>query len=246
MLLNHVVDGSGPPVLLLHAGIADLRMWAPQRPALAAEHIVVACDLRGYGETPLPPEPYADAHDVLLLLDHLGIDELALVGSSYGGYVATQLAANVPDRISRLVLLCAASDAVAPTDDVRAFAGQEDALLEVGDVEAATDLNVRTWLGPEADDAAVELVRTMQRRAFEVQLAAGEVESQALPTDLTQITAKTLVVSGAHDLERFGQIARHLSDGIADARHIELAWAGHLPSLERPDETTELILGALD
>ena len=244
-LLHHTVEGSGPAVVLLHAGVADSRMWSPQRPALTTGHTVVTCDLRGYGETPLPPEPYSDAQDVLLLLDHLGVDEFSLVGASYGGFVATQIAANVPDRVQRLVLLCSASDAVPQTDDVREFARREDELLEAGDIAGATELNLRTWLGPSADDAAEDLVRTMQRRAFEVQLAAGDVESQALEVDLAQISAQTLVVSGAHDLELFGLIARALASGIPDARQVELPWAGHLPSLERPDEVTDLLLDFL-
>jgi pimeloyl-ACP methyl ester carboxylesterase len=244
-LLHHTVEGAGPTVVLLHAGVADSRMWAAQRPALATGHTVVTCDLRGYGETPLPPEPYADAHDVLLLLDHLGVDEFSLVGASYGGFVATQIAANVPDRVRRLVLLCSASDAVPPTDDVREFARREDELLESGDIAGATELNVRTWLGPSADAGAADRVRTMQQRAFEVQLAAGDVESQALEADPAQITARSLVVSGAYDLELFGLIARELAEGIPDARHVELPWAGHLPSLERPDEVTELLVDFL-
>jgi pimeloyl-ACP methyl ester carboxylesterase len=51
-LLHHTVEGAGPTVVLLHAGVADSRMWAAQRPALATGHTVVTCDLRGYGETP--------------------------------------------------------------------------------------------------------------------------------------------------------------------------------------------------
>jgi 3-oxoadipate enol-lactonase len=242
MLLHHEVTGAGPPILLLHAGVCDLRMWQAQREDLATDHTIVATDLRGYGQSPLPGGAYSDARDVLALLDHLGLERVGVVGASRGGAVALQVASAAPDRVSRLVLLAPAAEGVAPTPDVEEFAAAEDTLLERGEVDAATDLNVRTWLGPDADDRARESVREMQRHAFDVQLAVGDdVVAEDLVVDLGRISARTLVVSGEHDLEFFQAIARHLEAHLPDVRHVVLPWAGHLPSLERPAETTALI-----
>src|SRR4051794_2169947 len=109
--LHHLVEGSGPVVVLLHAGVADLRMWDAQVDVLVPGHMVVRCDLPGYGGTPVGPgSDGCDAEDVLALLDELGVEEFALVGASYGGYVALQVATAVPDRVDRLVLLDAAAD----------------------------------------------------------------------------------------------------------------------------------------
>jgi 3-oxoadipate enol-lactonase len=175
-------------------------------------------------------------------LDHLGIETTAVVGSSGGGRVALQVAALAPERVTVLVLLCAAAEGVGPTADLRAFAEQEGALLEVGDVEGATELNVATWLGPEADDATRESLRVMQNNAFRVQLAAGEdTDEEELDVDLSHITAPTTVVCGTHDLEFFRVVARYLVTELPSAEHIELPWAGHLPNLERPAETSALI-----
>jgi 3-oxoadipate enol-lactonase len=242
MLLHHTVTGAGPPVLLLHSTASDSRQWDPQRAALAADHTVVTPDLRGFGRSPFPPEPYADAEDVLRLMDHLGIATTALVGSSGGGRVALQVASAAPERVSALVLLCAAAPGVERTPQLRAFAEREEALLEAGDVEAATELNVRTWLGPDAGAQARELLRTTQRQAFTVQLAIGEEpEERPVDIDLGRITAPTTVVCGLLDLDFFRSVAQHLVAGLPAAKYVELAWAGHLPNLERPDETTALI-----
>lgn len=246
MHLRHTVSGSGPALLLLHSTAADSRQWDPQRAALAAQRTVIAPDLRGYGESPLPAATYSNATDVLALLDHLGIERAAVVGSSGGGWVALQIAGAAPDRVTSLVLLCAGADGVEPTADVRAFWDQEGALLEAGDVEAATELNVVTLLGPDADAAAREQLRVMQDRAFRVQLAAGEdVHEEELPVELSRIIAPTTVVSGRHDLDFFGLIARHLASELPNAEHIELAWAGHLPNLERPAEISDLIVKSI-
>src|SRR6478735_3063601 len=70
--LHHRVDGSGPTVVLLHAGVADLRMWDAQTDALVADRSVLRRDFRGFGQTVLRPgSDYSHAEDVLELLDEL-------------------------------------------------------------------------------------------------------------------------------------------------------------------------------
>ena len=86
----------------------------------------------------------------------------------------------------------------------------------------------------------------MQRQAFEIQLAAGDdAEFEPREVDPGAIEAPTLVISGGRDLSHFRQVAAELSDRIPEAEHVELDWAGHLPSLERPDPVRELILEQL-
>ncbi len=75
-------------------------------------------------------------------MDELGLDSCAVVGSSGVGAVALQVAATVPERVSALVLLCAAAEGVEPTAELRAFAERETALLHGGDGAGATELNV--------------------------------------------------------------------------------------------------------
>lgn len=245
--LHHSVTGDGAPVFLLHAGVCDSRMWDPQRDDLARDHTVITADLRGYGETPLEPgTSYSAAGDVLDLLDELKLASVAVVAASYGANVILQAASKAPERFSRLVLLSPPVDEVEPTPDLVEFAVEENRLLEAGDVEAATELNVRTWLGPDAGDAAREQVRTMQEHAFRVQLAAGDdIENEEYEVKPDAIRAPVRLITGAHDLAFFRKSAEYLVARLPDVQHTELDWAGHLPSLERPDEATLLIRSAL-
>ncbi|MEU6851122.1 alpha/beta fold hydrolase [Actinacidiphila alni] len=246
MTLSYDTTGDGPALLLLHAGICDRRMWDPQwRPLADAGYRVIRCDLRGFGDTPAPDGPYNNADDVVALLDALGVERAALIGSSYGGKTSLEIAARRPDRVSALVLLCAGSDSHEPSDALVALGEREEALVEAGDLDAALDLMVDSWIGPEGDDTVREAVRVMQRRAYEVQLAAGDVAQLRPPYELSAITAPTLAVSGGHDIEDFRRIAAGLPAQLADARHLELPWAGHLPSMERPAEATELLTAFL-
>lgn len=229
-------------MLLLHSTATDARQWQPQVRELRADHTVVAPDLRGYGRSPLTSAPFSHAGDVVRLLDHLGIEHCAVVGSSGGGAVALQVASAVPDRVSALVLLCAAAEGVEPTEDLRVFAERESALLHDGDVAGATDLSIGMWLQPEVDEPTRELFREMQSNAFRVQLAAGDdVHEEEAEVDLGRITCPATVVTGGRDLAWFRAVGDHLAAELPLAARVELPWAGHLPNLERPMETAELI-----
>jgi 3-oxoadipate enol-lactonase len=105
---------------------------------------------------------------------------------------------------------------------------------------------VATWLGPQASQATRERVRLMQRRALEVQLAAPEqYESAEVAVDLGAITAPALVVSGGQDLPDFRLIAARLAALLPGARPVDLPWAGHLPTLERPQELSAMLTAFL-
>jgi pimeloyl-ACP methyl ester carboxylesterase len=243
MTISHAVVGDGPAVLLVHAGVADARMWARQVEELKADHRVITVDLRGYGETPLEPAAkYSDAGDLLAVLDELGVDSVTAVGASYGGYVVQQAASRQPERFNRLVLICAPTDNVVPTDDLRAVWAEENQLIEANDVAGATDLTVRKWIGPDADDDARELLRAMQQRAFELQIPAGDVENEEYTVEPEKISAPVRLITGAHDFQFFADCATYLQERLPNAERIDLPWAGHLPTLERPAEALGLIL----
>ncbi|MFE5972403.1 alpha/beta fold hydrolase [Streptomyces sp. NPDC056460] len=250
MTLSHDVAGQGPStVLLLHSGVCDRRMWDGQFHALAeAGHRVVRCDLRGFGDTPVDA-PHAHADDVRELLDHLGVERAAVVGSSFGGTVALELAARHPAHVSALALLASGIPGFEPGDELSVWGDREDELLEAGDLDGAVELNVDTWLGPEAGPEARALVREMQRHAFEVQLAAPEefdpVTPEVTAGDLAGIKVPALVVAGAHDVPDFRAVADDLTRLLPGARRVDLDWAGHLPALERPAETARLLTAFL-
>lgn len=244
MTLAHDVAGAGPGLLLLHSTVCDRRMWDPQWQAFQdAGYRVARCDFRGFGESPVPPGPYNEAEDVVALLDALELDSVAVVASSHGGRVALELASRWPERVSKLALLCSAMPAHEPSAALRDLWEREEECVAVGDVDGAVEANIEVFLGPEADDATRARVRQMQRHSFDVQLAADvEYPSTEVPFSLGDITARSLIISGAKDLPDFRQIADQLSVRLPGSYIVELPWAGHLPTLERPDELTALLI----
>jgi 3-oxoadipate enol-lactonase len=248
--IHHEVRADGPAVLLVHAGIADSRMWAPlAERLLAAGFRVVTCDLRGHGRTPLEPGVVSNAADLLGLLDALGIARAAVVGASFGGRVALELALLAPERVAALALLGAALDEFDASPELEAFDAEEEAAIEAGDLDAAVAAVVRTWVtrdGRAADPAVVELVRTMYRDACAAQAGVdAELEEHDPPVArrLGEIAVPALVVVGADDLEDFRRIAARLVDEVPSAEGVvTIDGAAHLPALERPDDVARALV----
>ena len=246
-MISYDEAGTGPAVVLLHSTVCDRRMWDPLWPVLVdAGYRLVRCDFRGFGATPVPAAPYNDADDVMGLVGELDVGPVALIGASYGGKVALEIAARWPRQVTALALVCALMPGHEPTDVLRDFWQREKELIGAGDIARAVELNVATWLGPEADEATRERVRLMQRHALDVQLAAPEeYEPVEVAFDLRAITAPSLVISGAKDLPDFRLIAAKLAALLPGARPVELPWAGHLPTLERPSELSAMLTAYL-
>ncbi len=233
-------------VLLLHAALGDSRSWAPQVEALrAAGHEPIAPDLPGYGDEPLRPGRLSYVEHVAALLDTAA----AVVGCSFGGRVALELAVEHPELVERLVLVNAALPGWDWSAEVQAANAEEDEALDRGDIGAAAEANM-FWLGPDTPEHVRDLVREMVSRNFELVLPVYE-QVESVPVEppanerLGEIGVPTLIVVGAEDVHDMVEIAAILDAGIADTRVETIAGAGHLPSLERPDELNRLLLDFL-
>jgi pimeloyl-ACP methyl ester carboxylesterase len=85
----------------------------------------------------------------------------------------------------------------------------------------------------------------MQRWAYELQVPAGDVDNEELPVLPDRLTMPVHLFTGSKDFAWFADCAQHLADRLPKADLVELPWAGHLPALERPEETNALIRAAL-
>jgi 3-oxoadipate enol-lactonase len=255
-MLHHQVAGDGPAVALLHSTVCDSRMWDAEFAALAERYRVLRCDFRGFGRSPLPAGDWLSVDDLRALLDHVGMERPALVGLSGGAHVALDFALVHPERVSGLVLGAPAIGGLDWSEEVRRFGEEEDRLLEAGDVDAAVELNLRMWVdGPYREPDAVDpagraKVGEMQRRAFEVQLAAEPGRLQRLEPPaavrLEEVTAPTLVLVGDADHADVLERAELLATRIPGARKVVLPGVAHMVNLERPEEFLRLVRDFLD
>lgn len=152
--------------------------------------------------------------------------------------------------MATLVLVAAALRDYDWSEEMRRFGEAEDAALDRGDIEAAVELNLDMWVQPQIRD----LVRPMQRRAFEVQVAAYESDPPPDPERgpdppaskrLGELRMPTLVLVGDRDKEDFRELAKLFELEIPGARLEVIQGAGHLPSLEQPENFDRLLFDFL-
>lgn len=244
------VCGAGDPLVLLHAGIADRRMWDEQLEPFAAAYRVIRIDLRGFGESTADRSPFTHHGDVDAVLEALGIGGAHVVGASMGGAVALDLALHHPESVAGLVLIGPAVDGYR-FEDPELHEGWErtDALVASGELESAADLEVSLWVaGPhrlpeELDGDLRERLREMLVRSYTLE-SGDEQDSPGGPTleRLPGIAAPTLVLVGALDRPDIQHVADILADGLPSARRIRLAGVAHMPNVETPARVNRLIL----
>jgi 3-oxoadipate enol-lactonase len=248
--------GEGSPVVLVHEGIADSRMWEPQWARYAERFRVVRFDMRGFGQSPPAVGTYSLSGDLVELLERLELGPATLIGVSLGGAIALETAIARPELVSRLVLVAPGLRGFEMSDETKAGWAEEEAALERGDVDGAVEVNLRMWVdgpsrAPDEVDADVRSkVGEMQRRAIEIWLEAGEEgDHQALAEGwgdrLGEISVPTLVLVGDLDRPEMLEIAKRLETEIPNARRETIAGTAHVPSMERPDEFDRLVLDFL-
>jgi 3-oxoadipate enol-lactonase len=163
----------------------------------------------------------------------VGGAHVALVGASYGGLVCLDFAARNADLVTAVVVLDAPLPDHEWSDDFRAYAERGEELLENGELDEVVDLDMSYWGIPEE-------LRPMVRRSLDFDVT--EVES----VDLAAIRAPVLVCVGESDKPDFRAIAERLARELPDAELAVIAGAGHLPSVEQPEATLELVRSFLD
>jgi 3-oxoadipate enol-lactonase len=235
-------DGEGRPVVCVHAGVADQRMWEPLTALLTDCLRMIRYDMRGFGRSRTSPGVSSPGRDLAALLTALDEGRAQLVGASFGGLVALEAAAIAPERVRDLVLLAPFVPSVEPSQEMRAFWEAEDAALEEGRIDDAVELSLRMWVDRSTGDSAIRaLVADMQERAFRLQLET-ESDLEETPLQLERIDAPAIVAYGGADLTDFALMAEHLAAALPNARLERIDGAGHLLALERPEEVAHLIL----
>jgi pimeloyl-ACP methyl ester carboxylesterase len=210
--LHYMDQGQGPVVLLLHASFMSLRTWDSMAASLSDRYRVVRPDFLIAGLTgPEPNDAYSFDRNrelVMGLLDHLGIDSFALVGTSSGGIVAFNIAAMYPQRVERLVLINSAGmpRTAATNPNRRTLAGGIGNWFRARYISRAmTRENLdRNFIEPnEPPDWLVDMNYDLRRREGRHEAAASQMRNFKTgdpKTTLGRITAPTLIMWGLNNL----------------------------------------------
>ncbi len=240
--------GEGSPVVFLHGILGDHRMWRRQVHSFSARHTVLAWDAPGCGGSGDPDErdrmpEYAD--HLAGLLDAVGIDRSHVVGLSWGGALAIELARRYPRRVASLVLAGAYAGWAGSLPEKAVTSRLRQAIEES---ELPPDRFIPRWIpqlltenappGAAKEVAAIMSdfhpagYRTMARAVAEADLRAA----------LGTIEAPTLVLHAGADVRAPLEVAEALREGMPDAALATLAGVGHLSNIDSPARFDEIVL----
>jgi 3-oxoadipate enol-lactonase len=240
--------GEGPVVVLIHAGIADARMWDAQMDAFAERHRTIRYDLRAFGRSDTPLESFSMTGDLCELMDGLGVERAAIVGVSMGGALAIDMAAAHPDRVWALVPVASALSGYEWPDDDPALA-EIEAAEHAGDRERAVDLGLELWAPLSSGPAIDDLIRRMAHENAKADDVPDDLVLRLDPPAierLEEIRAPTLVVLGDHDLEDIETIAEVVADRVPWARKVVIPNTDHLPPMRAPEEFNRIVMAFLE
>jgi 3-oxoadipate enol-lactonase len=253
--LYYEVEGTGHPLVLVHAGVANLRQWDEQVPVFAEHYRVIRYDTRGWGRSETEQVEFSNHGDLAAVLDALGERSAYVLGLSRGGSIVLNFALAYPDRADALIFCAGGIEGfeVADTPEEEAVWKEAQSHEEAHNWEWVADFEPRFWVdGPgqaadRVDPAIRERVHDWILTTYQEEKNEGKPQRLQPPANsrLAELDLPTLVMVGDLD-ERTTQLAcRHLADSVAGARFEEFEAAAHMLNLEQPEKFARLVLDFL-
>lgn len=248
--LYYEVEGSGEPVVLIHAGVANLRMWDADVAALRDAYRVIRYDTRGYGRTETDAVEFSNRADIAALLDHLGEQSAHVVGFSRAGSIALDFAIEYPDRVRSLVVGAGGISGFESPEAAASAATFEEPekLWEAKDWDALADWEADYWAnGPGQPADRVAEVRAKVHEWVVANYRAEKEEGKPQVLDppavgrLGELSAPLLVVIGTLDEPGTQAAMHHLAEAVPGARLEVFQGVAHMINLEQPERFDALL-----
>ncbi|GAC1364099.1 MAG: alpha/beta hydrolase [Herpetosiphon sp.] len=247
------IIGTGHPLVLVHAGIADHRMWDDQVATFARSYQVIRYDMRGFGATKMVTGPYSHADDLYALLRFLDVDRSYVLGCSMGGSTAIDLALEHPDLVSALILVAPSVSGYQHTGPLPSQWPAIEAACNAGDFDRASELEVQVWVdGPQRTPEQVDpriraKVHAMNLISLATPEGLGIFESHTAPAvnRLSELHLRTLVIVGDLDQPAIIGIGDIVARDIEGAQKTVIRGTAHLPNMEQPSEFNRVVVDFL-
>lgn len=241
-------QGTGLPIVLLHAFPLNRTMWAAQEKALSLHFRVITIDLRGHGESDAPLWHYTldqAADDVRALLDHRSIQQAVFAGLSMGGYILFAFYRKYADRVKGMVLADTRAQADTPEGKEGRFQMAQTAYKK--GPAAIADIMIPKLLSPATIQTKPEILRNVRSMIEGNQISgiAGDLMAMAERPDsiplLRQITCPTQIIVGELDLSTPPSDAKLMAEQIPGTRLAIIPGAAHLSNLEQPEAFNQIV-----
>ncbi len=251
--LHYEAAGTGHPLVLIHAGVADHRMWDGPFAAFARSYRVIRYDTRGYGASLTEDVEFSNREDLAALLDHLGITRAHLLGVSRGGQIAMDFTLERPSKVSALIMVASGpggfhSPDPVPEVETKVF-DEMEAAWEAKEFERLADLELRFWVdGPGQPEGRVpapirEHVREMILHNYRTHAVEGKPQPLKPPAAarLGEISVPALIVTGDLDTSHIRAASDFITEHIRGARKVVIPGTAHMLSLEQPQTFIQIV-----
>ncbi|MER5254301.1 alpha/beta hydrolase [Streptomyces sp. NPDC002855] len=232
--------GDALPLVLLHPGVGDSRVWDGILPRLEEGRRVIRFDARGYGRSPAPTASFSLVDDLIAVLDHFDVARAFLAGSSMGGATAIGLALRDPARVAGLALLVPGITGN-PDFVMEAFTAEVGRLAQAGDMDGIVALVKRTSAaaGTGGDPEADELIRAVIPAWFAVH--PHQVPDPPAFDRLGELDVPCVLVLGERDDPEVVRCNEEMASRIPGCRLVRLRDSDHFPTLREPDAVVDII-----
>lgn len=247
------IDGQGFPLVLVHAGIADSRMWNDQFNVFAKQYQTIQYDRRGFGKTKMVAGDFSHHADLYGLLKFLDIQQAILVGCSQGSKTSIDSTLEHPEMTKALILTAPALGGFIFNGEPPKQEEELDQAEQAGDLDRVNELELQIWVdGPQRTPEQVnskvrELAYHMNRIALRTPQDLGNEISlePAAVNRLSEIKIPTLVIVGDLDTPRTLAGADFIAKNIPNAKKLIMNEVAHLPNMEQPKEFNEHVFSFL-
>ncbi len=249
--------GQGEALLLVHAGFVDSRMWDEQFMFFARYYRVIRFDMRGFGRSDPAQGPVVRRHEIDSLMNHLGIQNAALVGCSMGGANVLDFALEHLDRVQALVLVSTVPGGFEMQGEPPPGLLEMISALQQNDWQRASELQIQLWVDgmfrkPEQVDPLVRQRAAEMNRTPVVNQTYMKVDMQPLqPLDppaagrLKGVKVPTMVIAGALDHPEILRAADFMVQEIPSAKILILPSSAHVPNMEQPGAFNQAVFDFL-
>jgi 2-hydroxy-6-oxonona-2,4-dienedioate hydrolase len=243
--LYYEVAGAGPPMVMIHAGVADCRQWNNEFLHFSGRFRVVRYDQRGYGRSEPAEGDFSHMADLMALLDHLAIDQpLVLIGCSMGGGLAMDFALGHPARARALIMVDSGPSGLKMDTPQPAKFAEAEKAYKAGDLDAVAELETQIWFdgmgrtADQVDQVARKLAYEMNRLALEHK--ARGLGKRLPNTDLAavdqldRLDIPVLVIVGEHDTPYMLAAADTMIEYLPSAAKRLIRDAADLCNMDQP------------
>ncbi len=255
--LYYQLNGSGHPLVLIHAGFLDQRMWDEQFNHFAKGFRVIRYDVRGFGKSSRPVEKYSDIEDLYTVLTNLKVEKAYVVGVSNGGRIAIDFTINHPSMVDALVLVSSGVSGyeTAGPEEGRVWGefekqvdGPQQLAAKEGRIPDAVQMDIDAWASAQNPTNLERILKMAMDNSHIHTDPPGRLQVHPTPPGfkrLSEIRAPTLIIFGDRDVPGMRFVAQHLHRKVAGSELVEVHGADHIVNMSKPNEFNQIVLDFL-